>query len=48
MTHEDYDQVPGWPASDAGVVHKTPLPFTKRWDARPLWKRALMQRGSLR
>lgn len=34
-----------WSAREPRLV-RTKLPFTGRWNAKPLWKRALMQRGT--
>lgn len=44
---QEYDEVPGWPAKSTRLI-KTPLLFTAKWYRDPLWKRALIQRGSIR
>ncbi len=42
----DHSDEIGCPARASRTV-KTGLPFVAKWNKRPLWKRALEQRGSL-
>ena len=52
MTHEDYDQAPGFPQVALPVHRRRGRPLSRfNWRHRkdkPLWFRALKRRGSLR